>query len=485
MSVKEVVVHAKRTERNEPASPAALPNHAVSKEAEAASNAVIAAFNAGDFDNFCDAFHNFETRYGQPPESSFHDAGRRFASAGRRIGHRYSSLAPTGKALNLALETGGVVSMADGNVIDPNALVPPEPGPQHRIDPKLLWQHLQTLDSDQAKKATLKLIGILSFVSHDEMSDRLNAGVKALKDCLVENERCMVLWDKHPHSSRRWNFERIHEQLAPLVIGATYEPEHLSEWTALLQHMKEQGSSTALIVDDGIYSGTQASDAIQALSLARSRSGDDGPIRVVFLVPFITAVGREKLEDFAKTWNVDLTFVPIAERIKTVEEVLTQDELDALEKAWVGDAINMYRKCGLMVLQHRIPDPMSLPDDHRRMLTGDEYGPYRNKHTDYGRAEKMQFERRLLAGVEEEAQRQRVARMKRLDEQWEKLTDEQRTAVDAGAVDHLRSSEFFGGLIDEEHKAGRFAIEEMSPVIRDALLQTRYRLLEENPALRR
>lgn len=263
------------------------------------------------------------------------------------------------------------------------------------LDKKRLELWIESERDGTVKAIKKKLINNLNYISADQF-DKTLKNITQLTFKKFDGKYA-VLFDFKPHSSKRWVYHQIKKHL-PLKASLTsyYHPktEPFLKYPTIKKLLKKD-IKTVLVFDDASYSGMQLiSKIIDPFKIYYEAAKKN--IDLFLIVPYITNHAKTQIDAKSKSSNVKVHLI-YGEKMKTVQEILTKNELNILknlpELASFRRTVmhTRYDRVTLTYFDHRISDAHSFYEEISSMMKHPTK-PY-GENTDYGREEKKEWDK--------------------------------------------------------------------------------------------
>lgn len=184
----------------------------------------------------------------------------------------------------------------------------------------------------------------IDCVSFNEFQSNLRETAKILVDT-VKDRKYGILWDYKPHSSKRWVFELVQDELTenPPEAQSYFTPGwEAKSGNPTIEAMIDKGVDTFVVLDDAIYSGEQVINRAivpiirHALSEDFAKNHPDTKLKIVVAAPYMTNVF---IEHPAVKQAKEMGFLDLIDPINimpTLSESLPAEDLDILRSQEVS-----------------------------------------------------------------------------------------------------------------------------------------------------
>lgn len=242
----------------------------------------------------------------------------------------------------------------------------------------------------------------------------------------IEGKQYAVLWDSKPHSSKRWVYEQVKDNISTPPTAETYFGNYDTfENYESFREILDQGVDTFVVMDDAIYSGEQFRNlTLKQLIDVYKRFGYYPPRmpKVVLVAPFMTNKFKNN-EATVTAQQQGIVTIITEQTMPSVGEVLTEQQkaalasrenvLDLPEQRKERDQLDpnddqVVLDATLTAFDHRVADAHSFcePIAHRFNLHAKK--PYGDETTEYFKKEAEEYQqyqsKRVARGRELKAQ---------------------------------------------------------------------------------
>jgi hypothetical protein len=303
-------------------------------------------------------------------------------------------------------ETGSFVSEGNGATIDGGRRTEvnmrveiPVPKNGTRIDKaktKFIWTKNEK--SPEIARIKEKIIEATERVSFEEFQADLAQVVEDFNKGNDNNgEPYAVLFDYKPHSSRRWVYELVKNNLRnqPQLTRHYGPAGERMKGNKLLEQNFKDGLKRFAVFDDAIYSGEQILNrTIKPIAEYYKQMGHPAP-SFDLVVPFVTNRALDLFRRVSEHYGIRINVI-YKKVMPSMREIMSDDEKSTLEqrggKLDVDTEEPSYLGATVTYFDHRVADDHSFSAEVRK-AAGNFYTPkpYADETTDYYKKEEEEF----------------------------------------------------------------------------------------------